>query len=208
MDALLPRSSTGRCRHSYLPAARSSWLLASEMRDLSPRRFMGQAGGSERAGAFLPLTGAVFLRLLVRSFVRTTRRHPSSLLLSPHLADSPSLPCVLRATGSRGDSLFPYTLSSSVLLRWRTLAQQESPLCHLRGPSPVPGLISYCLQQVWRRFRKRSAFPAPLLFVLCDKNLSCSPWGGGVGGWGGGWVGQPPWTENRQRKSRRIDMKG
>lgn len=129
------------------------------MRDLSPPRFMGQAREASVLGACLHLTRLFFFASYLY--------HPlpaSSLLLSSNLADSPSLPCVLRVTRARETACSPLTFLQCVAKveefvpegMWTALSI-VSPL----GPSPIPGLISSCRRQVWRWFRElSSAFPA------------------------------------------------
>lgn len=124
----------------------------------------GPGWGSKRAGGLSAFDRALFLCLLICA----TRCQPAPSCSLPILLISPSLPCVLRVTKSQGDSLFPFNLppvSAKVEEfvpkgMWTAL-----PIVWPLGPSPIPGLISSCLRQVWRWFRElSSAFP--VLFSL------------------------------------------
>lgn len=127
----------------------------------------GPGWGSKRAGGLSAFDRALFS-------LPPHLCHPLpaiSLLLPSNLADSPSLPCVLRVTESQGDSLFPFNLppvSAKVEEfvpkgMWTAL-----PIVSPLGPSPIPSRAHFLLSPAGLEMVSRAFFclPCPLLFVL------------------------------------------
>lgn len=137
-----------------LPAARSSWLLASEMRDLSPLDSWARLGKQACFGAF-----CIFCHCFSLPPHLWPPLLPISPLLSPHLADGSALPRSphLRATERGGQTACSFLAILQRVVGWGNLARNVD---NLRTTSH-PGLISFCLRQGWRWFRKLITFPLP-----------------------------------------------